>query len=112
MGNNKLLLIGIAAAGALALALRGKAEPIPVGNVMNVVCPSSIAADSSGNVSISISVSTPNTNTSAITKTLSMTIGSRSPITRNITMSPDESKIETFDITSITSETSFVAEVI
>ena len=112
MKNNKLLLIGIAAAGALALALRGKAEPIPVGNVINVICPSSIAADSSGNVSVSISVSAPNTNTSIMTKTLSMTVGSRSPIERQITMSPGENKTETFDITGITSETSFVIEVI
>ncbi len=79
---------------------------------IDIVCPQSVEADISGNITIPILVSAPLTNASTVTKTIRLTIGSRNPIIRDITMAPGEIRTETFTDTGITSQTSFLTEVI
>ncbi len=107
--NTMLILAGLGLAGVL-LASQGEAvQPI---NTIDVSCPQSVEADNVGNVIIPILVTAPHTNTSSATKTIRLTIGSRLPITRQVTMNPGDIRTEFFADSGITIQTSFVTEVI
>ncbi len=107
--NTMLILAGLGLAGVLLASQGEAAQPV---NTMDVSCPQSIEADNVGNVIIPILVTTPQTNTSATTKTIRLTIGSRTPITRQVTMNPGDIRTEFFTDSGIISQISFVTEVI